>query len=555
MSTLATPLHYFLRWERTQPDAVYLTQPIRRGETVDYTWQQVGDQVRRMAAHLQSLDLPAGSRIGLLGKNSAHWIMADLAIWMAGHVSVPLYPTANAETVRYVIEHSECRLLLIGKLDEFWSIVAPGIPPDMPRIAMPLSPKLEAPQWDEIVARTPPLVVVAERTADELATIIYTSGSTGRPKGVMIPFRAMVAVAAGLCRMSPVTNQDRVLSYLPLAHAAERGLIESVSFLAGYRIYFAWSLDTFLEDLRRARPTLFFSVPRLWTKFYQGVCEKLSPAKQKILFRIPLLGARVKQKILAQLGLEHVRAAMTGSAPLAPALVAWYRSLGLELLEGYALSENFCYSHGNLPGRARVGTVGRCNPDVECRIADDGEIQVTGPAMMLGYYKDPQQTAEVLLPGGWLRTGDMGRVDADGYLTITGRVKELFKTSKGKYVAPVPIENRLGNHPSVEIACVTGLGLPQPYALIQLAPELRQKLAAGADPAPVQRDMEALLDEVNAQLEPHEQLDFIVLVREAWTMENGLLTPTMKLKRSAIEARAAPRIAQWARQGQRIVEE
>lgn len=549
----ATPLHGFLHWERTQPDAVYLTQPVARGQIVDYTWSQVGEQVRRMAAHLQSLDLPPRSPIGILGKNSAHWIMADLAIWMAGHISVPLYPTANAETVRYVIEHSECRLLFIGKMDEFWPIAGPGVPDKLPRITLPLSPTLNAPHWDEIVTRTPPLAQIAERSAEELATIIYTSGSTGKPKGVMIPFGAMVAVAVGLHKIASFGPQDRVLSYLPLAHAAERGLLESTSLYAGFRIYFAYSLDSFLEDLRRARPTLFFSVPRLWTRFYQGICEKLPPAKQRVLFRIPLLGRLIKRKILRQLGLEHVRSAMTGSAPLAPALVAWYRELGLELLEGYALSENFCYSHGTRPGKARIGTVGTCNDGVKCRIADNGEIQVTGPAMMLGYYKDAEQTAQTLLPGGWLSTGDMGRVDADGYLTITGRVKELFKTAKGKYVAPVPIENRLGNHAAVEIACVSGVGLPQPYALIQLAQDLRDKLARGEDRDEIEREMQALRASVNADLEPHEQLDFLVIVREPWTMENGLLTPTMKIKRSAIEARVEAALPHWAASRQRLL--
>lgn len=543
---LPTLLHCLFHWARVQPDAIYFTQPVARGQTVDYSWREVANQVRRMAAHLQSLNLPPRSQIAILGKNSAHWIMADLAIWAAGHVSVPIYPTANAETVGYVLDHSEARLIFIGKLDEFWPIVAPGIPASLPRITLPLAPALpEASSWEQITAQTAPIENVVERRPEELATIIYTSGSTGRPKGVMISFGAMIATPRGLRTLFPVDTTDRMLSYLPLAHAAERAIVEAASLYGGLHIYFAHSLDSFLEDLRRARPTLFFSVPRLWTKFYQGVSEKLPLRKQKLLFRIPLLGRSVKRKILAQLGLEHVRVAITGSAPLAPALIAWYREIGLELLEGYAMSENFSYSHGNRPGNTRLGYVGPCNPGVECRIAGNGEVLVKSPGTMMGYFKDAEKTAEDLPADGFLRTGDMGEIDEQGRLKITGRVKELFKTGKGKYVAPVPVENRLGNHPMIEIACVTGVGLPQPFALVQLAPELRVKLADGAARETLRQELEALREQVNAELESHEQLEFLAVVREPWTMENGLLTPTMKIKRSAIEKRCLPRIDGW----------
>ncbi|MGH8432049.1 MAG: AMP-binding protein, partial [Solimonas sp.] len=531
-----TLVQCLLHWERTQPDSIYFTQPLNGGRTVDYTWREVGDQARRMAAYLQSLRLPPRSSIALLGKNSAHWIIADLAIWLAGHVSVPLYPTLNAETASFILEHSEARLLFVGKMDELWPIVAPGIPSSLPCIALPLAPAGTGADWEQIVAHTQPLQDIADRDPEELATIIYTSGSTGHPKGVMINFRAMLATAQGLEQLFPVTSADRMLSYLPLAHAAERAVVETTSLYFGFRVYFAWSLATFVADLRRARPTLFFSVPRLWTKFYQGICEKLSPAKQRLLFRIPLVSGIVKRRIREELGLEHVRAAITGSAPLSPQLIAWYRSVGLELLEGYAMTENFAYSHGNRPGQVRVGTVGMVSPGVDCRIADNGEVLVRSPGNMMGYYKNPEKTAEDLTPEGWLHTGDMGQIDADGCLKITGRVKELFKTAKGKYVAPVPIENQLANHPAIEAVCVTGPGEPQPFALLMLSQDARLQAANGGRPA-LTEQFETLLGEVNLRLEEHEKLDYAVVISEQWTMDNGFLTPTMKIKRNIIEER------------------
>ena len=548
VNSKATLPDCLLHWARVQPDTVYLTQPVANGTVVDYTWKQVEDQVRRMAAHLQALALPPKSHIALLGKNSAHWIMADLAIWMAGHVTVPLYPTLNAETASYILEHSEAKLLFVGKMDDLWPIVAPGIPSALPRITLPLAPDIGAPTWEALIAATAPTQQAAQRVPEELATIIYTSGSTGRPKGVMISFGAMTRAAQGIEHLFGVTTADRMLSYLPLAHAAERAILETGSLYFGFRVYFAWSLPTFVEDLRRAQPTLFFSVPRLWTKFYTSICEKLPLSRQRLLFALPLVSGMVKKRILTQLGLQHVRMALTGSAPLAPSLMAWYRNLGLDLLEGYAMSENFAYSHGNRPGNAKIGTVGATYPGAECRIADNGEVVVKSPCTMMGYYKAPELTTEVLAADGFLKTGDMGEIDEHGRLKITGRVKDLFKTSKGKYVAPVPIENRLGNHPMIEAVCVSGPSQPQPFALMMLAQE-----ASGADKAQLTAQLAELLQEVNAQFEDHEHLDYLVVVREQWTMDNGFLTPTMKIRRNVIEERYLPRADGWSRQNNAVI--
>ncbi|MDR3418932.1 MAG: AMP-binding protein [Nevskia sp.] len=538
-----------LYWEKTRPDAVYLTQPQADGSAVDYTWRQVGDQARRMAAYLRSLDLPPRSQIALLGKNSAHWIMADLAIWLAGHVSVPLYPTLNAQTAAYILEHSEARLLFVGKMDELWPLVAPGIPAQLPRITLPLGPSLQGVRgWDEIVAQTPRLETVAKREPDELATVIYTSGSTGLPKGVMISFGAMVRTVCHGDRMFKINRDDRMLSYLPLAHAAERALVEAPSLYHGFRVYFAWSLETFVQDLRRARPTLFFSVPRLWTKFQQGICQKLPLQRQKRLFRVPVLSRVVKRRILSELGLQDVRLALTGSAPLAPALIEWYRKLGLELLEGYAMSENFAYSHSNMPGDMVVGTVGCPAPGVEQRIADNGEILVKSPSDMMGYFKDPQKTAESFTEDGFLKTGDMGSLDDQGRLKITGRVKELFKTAKGKYVAPVPIENRLGRNEKIEAVCVAGAGQPQPFALLLLGQDARTGERSALD-----AELAGLLREVNAVLEEHEKLDYLVVVKEPWTMQNGYLTPTMKVRRNVVEGRYLSQADGWREARQEVV--
>lgn len=543
-------------WEKTKPDQVYLTQPYPDGQVVDYTWREVADQARRMASYLLSLNYPKGSSIAILGRNSAHWIMADLAIFMAGHVTVPLYPTLNAETAQYILKDSDARFIFLGKMDgtvDTWHDLKDNLPSELPLVSLPMSPRADTPQWTDLIQQYPPLGDLVRRGVNDLATILYTSGSTGNPKGVMHSFHSMTAGMQGLHEEMDVSEHERMLSYLPLAHVAERAAVECNSLYSGFRLYFSNSLDTFQQDLKRARPTIFFSVPRLWTKFYIGVNQKIPPAKQKILFAIPILSGIVKKKILKELGFDQIRFALTGAAPLPPDILTWYRKLGLELLEVYGMSEDFGNSHINRPGEMRIGYVGRPGPGVLSRIAENGELEVKSPSQMLGYYKLPQKTADEMTADGYFRTGDRGEYDAQGRLRITGRVKELFKTSKGKYIAPAPIENKL-NHPMLEVSCVTGPGQPQPFALLMLSLEARQALQQGkASQQELTQQFSQLLQQVNATLEEHEKLAYAVIVKDQWTMENGFLTPTMKIKRNVIEERYLPYADDWQKRRESVI--
>tara|TARA_R110000787_G_scaffold213378_3_gene322920 strand:- start:1420 stop:3081 length:1662 start_codon:yes stop_codon:yes gene_type:complete len=547
-----TILDYLYHWEKTAPDTLHFVQPTGGGAVEEMTWSQIMDQVRRMAAHLKSLDFPPKSSIGLIGKNSAHWMMADWAIWMAGHVTVPIYPTLNADTVSYILGHSEARLLFIGKLDD-WPSMAAGVAETLPRIALPLAPQVQARPWSEIIATTDALTGEPKRDPGEMATIVYTSGSTGQPKGVMQSFGALLGAGHMFTNTLGLQSQDRVLSYLPLAHVMERAAIEMPSVIAGLEVYFAEALDTFVEDLRRARPTLFISVPRLWTKFEQAVEAKMPKKKQNFLFGIPILGGIVKKKILTQLGLQHVRYAGTGSAPLAQSTFNWYRSLGLELLEGYGMTEDCAVSHATDPGDVKLGYVGKPRPGVETRIADNGELLVKSPGTMLGYYKEPEKTAEAFDADGFFKTGDMGAYDEQGRLRITGRVKELFKISKGKYVAPNPIENKLMAHPKLEVVCVAGANQPATFALVVLSEGARADLAAGQDRSIIEKELSQLMRKTNESLDPHEQMQFVVVVDEVWSIENGFLTPTMKIKRNVIEAHYADKIDSWFKQRTEVI--
>lgn len=543
--------------EADHPARVYLTQPVGGGQVVDYRWSEVLDQARRMAAHLQGRGLPRGARVAILSKNSAHFFIAELAIWIGGYTSVAIFPTETAATVGYVLGHSEASLLFVGKLDA-WPQQQPGVPSGLPCIALPLAPETGFETWDAIVARTAPMQGRPHRAADELAMLIYTSGSTGQPKGVMTSFGALTRAAEGIVadvrRRVGEGGESRMLSYLPLAHSFERSWVEAASLVDGHtHIFFAESLDTFLADLRRARPTLFISVPRLWLKFQQGVFAKMPPARLDRLLGIPLLGRLVARKVLKGLGLDAVVQAGSGSAPLPAELIRWYRRLGLRLFEGYGMTEDNSYSFTSNEQASEPGWVGVAMPGVQARISAEGEILIKSPGQFSGYFKQPELTAASFTDDGFFRTGDLGELRSDGLLRITGRAKELFKTAKGKYVAPAPIENLINAHPMVELSLVSGLGQPAAYALLVLAEDLRPRLADAGQRARVQAELEQLLQSVNRQLADYERLAMLVVAQDAWSIDNGLLTPTMKLRRSRIEAAVEPQVDAWFGRGERIV--
>lgn len=546
------PLEMVYHWESAKAESIYMNQPMGDGKVAEYTWRRAVGEARRMASYLKSLNLPEKSRIGIISKNCAHWIMSDWAIWMAGHISVPLYPTLNADTVNYILNHSECEVLFVGKLDD-WDMMKPGVPESVRCISYPLSPPNDFETWDDIVAKYPPLEENIKRDAEELATIVYTSGSTGRPKGVMLSFNNMAFAASGGTQTLNVGPNERMLSYLPLAHVFERTFVELGSLYAGFQLFFAESLDTFVQDLQRAQPTLFLSVPRLWVKFQHGVLQKVPKQKLDRLLKIPLVNRLIKKKVLKGLGLDKVKLAGSGSAPLSHDVLDWYRNLGLELLEGYGMSENFAYSHMSKPGRSRTGYVGEAVPGVEVKISDIGEILVKSPATMMGYYKDEEKTREAFTEDGFLRTGDKGEIDEMGRLRITGRIKEIFKTSKGKYIAPAPIENKLMAHGDIEMVCVSGANQTQPHALVMLSEEARPKLADEAFRKQLEDSFKSLIQEVNQTVDPHEQLAFITVVQDEWSIENSFLTPTLKLKRNVVEDAYQAQVDSWYAKRQPVI--
>jgi len=550
-------LDYVFDHEATKARQVFLTQPVGAGSVVDYSWADAVGQARRMAAHLRAQGFAPGARIAILSKNCAHFFIAELAIWMAGGTTVAIFPTEISSTVRFVLEHSGASLLFVGKLDT-WEEQKAGVPAGLPCIALPLAPPTPFDTWDAVIARTPPLEGRVGRDAEDLAMLIYTSGSTGEPKGVMLTFRAVTRAAEGIVaqlkQLIGEIKESRVLSYLPLAHSFERAWIEAASLVDGNtHVFFAESPETFMADLQRARPTSFISVPRLWLKFQQGVFAKMPPAKLDRLLKIPLVGKLVAHKVLKGLGLDHVRRAGSGSAPIPAELIDWYRRIGLNLVEGYGMTEDFAYSHSATATQNAPGYVGVPLPGVEVKLSGEGEILIKSPGQCSGYHRRPDLNAHCFTDDGFFRTGDRGEYSPDGQLRITGRVKELFKITKGEYIAPAPIENRLNADPVIELSMVSGIGQPAAFALVVLAEDLRPRLADAQLRAEIGQRLRALREEINRELASHERLHTIVVAAEPWTIENGFLTPTMKIRRHRIEAAISVHVERWYEAGEPVL--
>lgn len=542
---IKNPLDMFYQWEQEKPNAIFLNQPFN-GKWITYTWKQAGNEIRRVAAALQAMELPPKSHIAILSKNCAHWILSDLAIMMSGHISIPLYPNINAETIEYVLEHSDTKVLFIGKLDQ-WETMKSAVPKGIRCISYPYYTEPGYENWNNLLEAHQPLTGNILRSNQEVVTIIYTSGTTGKPKGVVQTFKAFAYAASHALTEMNMINDEKFFSYLPLSHIAERMLVEMGTLYTGGTISFAESLITFAHNLQEVSPTIFLGVPRIWTKFQSGILEKLPQKKLDKLLAVPIVASFIKRKIRIGLGLNNAKICFTGAAPMPPSLIQWFEKIGIKIYEAYAMTENCAYSHVTRINKIRYGFVGQALPNVSVKLSPDGEILIKSECLLTEYYKEPELTKQAL-EDGYLHTGDQGFIDQDGYLKITGRVKELFKTDKGKYIAPTPIEMLLSKNEFIEQVCVVGVSLPQPIALVILSPEGKKTTQAT-----VEQSIKNTLIETNNQLEKHEKVHKIVIVKEDWSIENGLLTPTLKIKRNPIEQLYSNNYLTWYENKQEII--
>jgi len=529
----------FRRQVQATPEKVYLRQPIN-GEYREYSWQETYDQTLRLAQALLGLGLQPGDRVALLSGNCAEWFIADFAMLAAGLIPTPIYATASDKTIRYVLEHSEAKAIVIGNLAKP-EMALGAVPEGVITIGLSNGPDGVDHKAAELISNNQPLTNIHQPELSETFSIVYTSGSTGAPKGVLITYKNISFSAAVSVDLFQKGVEERFLSYLPLAHVTERGLIQYNSLYSGATVTFNESLDTFIRDLRNARVTSFISVPRLWVKFQSQILAHTPQRRLSLMLKLPIIGSMLKKKVRAQLGLGDALSCGCGSAPISPSTLNWYQKLGIDISEGWGMSETIGLATTNYPFKlSKLGTIGKPVTGFEIKTSDAGEILIRGDGVFKEYYKNPETTAEAFTEDGFLRTGDKADVDEDGYLKITGRVKDIFKSGKGKYIAPVPIESKLADNLLIEQLCVMGSGLPNAMAVIVLSKEIADDM----NKEEIAQSLTNTLVAVNKQIEKHEVVGGIRIAKEAWTIENGLLTPTMKVKRAELEEKYRGLISQ-----------
>jgi long-chain acyl-CoA synthetase len=342
--------------------------------------------------------------------------------------------------------------------------------------------------------------------------------------------------------------RPKQFSYLPLCHIAERLAIESYGLQSGGIVSFAESLDTFAANLAETQPDVFVGVPRIYGKFREGVLKKINQKKLNFLLGLPLIGKIVAKGIRKKLGLNGAKRCLTGAAPIAIELQEWFSRLGIEIIQVYGMTEDCVYAHTNSPGDNKFGSVGKPLDGLQVKFGPDGEVRVKSPGNFQGYYKEPELTAAAFDEDGFLRTGDLGEYDAEGFLHLTGRSKDQFKTDKGKYISPAPIELKLLTNPIVEQVCVVGTGIPQPICLV-----VPTEAGRSLPKATLVAELSSLMNTLNISLESYERLEKSVVLSQPWTIENGLMTPSMKVKRNEVEKIYLPHYPRWFEAPDKVV--
>ena len=562
------------------------------------TWAQMGTRVTHAAAGLIALGMQSGEPIAILADSGPEWVLADLAILSAGAVTVPIYETSTPAQSAWVLDHAECRLVFVHTAEQMSKVLsvrhqlprlayvvhfderimrgvdAPEVPTDLKVMSLLDLEALGCEQGDpgDVEAR------IAALDGEDLLTIIYTSGTTGTPKGVMLTHANMIADCEGTAQALALNPSDVILSFLPLSHAFERMAVGYMALLfQGATVYFAEGMGRLIQNMGEVKPTVMTGVPRVYEKVYarfmahqrragqvQRVISRWALAVGKRVSRAhdagrrvhPLLQAQYKvagEQVFAQLRARmggRLRFLVSGGAPLVPEIAGFFHAAGVLILEGYGLTETAPVVTVNRLESFRFGTVGLPLSNVRVRLAADGEIMVKGPNVMRGYYKDPAATAAVLSADGWLSTGDVGELDADGFLRITDRKKDLFKTAGGKYIAPQHLEGLLRARPLIEQACV--IGDRRPYCVALIVPDMPAIEALADDKglnwrgpadlvrlAPIRKALSADVDAVNAELGRHEQVRAFKVLPTPFSEAAGLLTASQKTKRRAIIQRYA----------------
>jgi long-chain acyl-CoA synthetase len=575
-----------------------LVRATGRGDRVAMMWQDADGawkpissvdlygRVRALAEVFRGWGVGKGDRIAILSENRWEWPVADFATLALGAVDVPLYPTLTPEQIGFMLRDSGAKVVVMSSRDQYEKLMAAGELPELEHVVvMDAGTFANAESFGELIAKAE---AKQQRDAEfdgmlklvrpeDLATIIYTSGTTGQSKGVMLTHGNLASNLNASTGPFCFSDQDSSISFLPLSHVTARHL-DYALMCNGVKLAYCPRFDLLPAAMKVVKPTVFVAVPRVYEKIRQAVEGKsaASPVKSKILswaiatgkaHRAETLAGKtpgsLSSKVANKLVYSKIREAfggearvfISGGAPLGMDSAGWFADAGIRIFEGYGLTETSPVIALNYPDAHRIGTVGKALKNVQCRFAADGELEVKGPSIFSGYWKNEKETAEAFTPDGWFKTGDIGNVDADGFVSITDRKKELLKTSGGKFIAPQPIENKL--KANVLVAQAALVGDKHKFASVLISPNFAalegwakgQGIAAGdhaalVKDAKVQKAYQEIVDKVNIGLANFESMKRVCVVPEEWSVEDGTLTPSMKLKRRVVESKYAREIGE-----------
>jgi long-chain acyl-CoA synthetase len=574
-------------------DAVALVGRGPDGESRSYSWNQYREAVRNVALGLNALGIPPGSFGVIMARNRPEYVIADLGLVHAGGTPVGLYNTLSPEQVSYIANHCDAKVAFVENeafLAKFLAVR--GELPKLERIVM-LEGGSDEPgvtTWEQLLATGSAAHVHDPHAFDRLwhavkpddtLTLIYTSGTTGPPKGVIDTHRTALWDLQSMSSVVATSEQDRVISYLPLAHAADRVLNYYASLTSGHMLVFCPEVTQILATVLEIRPTVFGGVPRIWEKLHAGLTSAITKEPDEQRKRMVLGALEIGRAVVAleqrgepvpdelrrklamvepifhaireKIGLDRVKHTVTGAAPTPREVLEFFHAIGVRISEVWGMSELAAVGTRNPPDRIKLGSIGTALPGVELRLAPDGELQVRGGMVMRGYYKEPAKTAETIDADGWLSTGDIATVDADGYYTIVDRKKELIITAGGKNISPANLESLLKAHPLIGQACVIGDNRAYLTALIVLDGQVAPAWAAAraiaataivdlAGHADVQAEVARAVAAVNERVSRVENVRKWTILPTEWTAESEELTPTLKLKRRVILEKYAPQI-------------
>jgi len=518
------------------PKEVFLKQPY--GDLwKEFTYDDVMMEALRLVSGMKSIGLKKGDKIGIYSKNCYQWVISEIAIMLGGFVTVPFYSSLGNEALKEVIELSEIKFLFVGKLDN-WENAKNTIPEDMPIVKFSSfkgGAKVDRGiDWDDFIKEHKPDTENYRPSLDDVWAIFFTSGTTGVPKGAVMTYAppANLWIEQGAKHKSfTMTDpgKNTFLSYLPLNHIAEQSLVVTGAIYHEGQISFVESLYTFAKNLADTQPSIFLGVPSIWKNLKQGIIKK-TPNLEALL-RIPKVSTQVKEKIRIAIGLNNTKLIISGASALPSATIKWFQNLGVKIQETYGMTEAMGIVILQPLNDTRLNSTGKRLEEGEIKIdSDNNEILIKNSWMFSKYHNELELTTASFTDDGFYRTGDKGELDTDGYLAVKGRVRDTFKTAKGLFIVPAPIENRFASNELINQICVVGLDLPQPIGLINLS-----QLSKGFSVDEIKQSLLDTLNKVNKDLHIHERINKLIVISEQWSLENGFLTPTNKIKRNVVQ--------------------